>query len=883
MSLPTGTVTFLFTDIEGSTRLWEERPEWMQLALAGHDVLLRSLVEERGGYVFKTIGDAFCAAFRDPTQALRTALEVQRRLAGEGVGSEVGGLRVRIALHTGVAEQRDEDYFGPPLNRVARLLSAGHGGQVLLSGATQALVRDTLPEAVGLRDLGERRLKDLTRPEQIFQLEAADLPREFPPLRTLDARPHNLPVQATPLIGREKELGEITERLRGREVRLLTLTGPGGTGKTRLALQAAADLVDSFEDGVFFVNLAPLTDPALVASTIAQALGVREAADRPLTDTLAEYLREKQLLLLLDNFEQATEAAPLVGQLLTAAAGLKVLVTSRIPLHLRGEQEYPVPTLSLPDPKLRLPLERLTQYESVRLFIERARAVKPDFSVTNENAPAVAEICVRLDGLPLAIELAAARIRILPPQAMLTRLHSRLKLLTGGARDLPARQQTLRSAIEWSHELLSEEERVLFRRLAIFAGGGTLEAIEQVCTVEGDASAGSGPGLDVLEGVSSLVEKSLLRQEESAEGEPRFVMLETIHEYAHEKLQESAEAEEVGRRHTELFLALAEEAEPQLMGPAQGRWQARLQAEHENLRAALARSLAQGQAESAGRLAGALWLYWEVRGHVREGRQWLGEALAGEGLSPSTRAKALEAEGLMVFRLGERAVAEQLYQESLSLWRELEDAPGIGRALGGLAIMAAERGDIDHAEALFEESLARWRQLGEKSQMAIALGNLAIIAKERQQYGRAESLCRESLTVARAAGHTAQASVALLNLGEWARRQGDLRQARAHLHESLRLAREIGYVHSVSVALLNLAQAMSAAGETERAARLFGAAEARFAAVGVHMPVQERAEYDRDQVAARARLAPESWERLYQEGAAMTLEEALTYALEEGD
>jgi predicted ATPase len=527
-----------------------------------------------------------------------------------------------MALHTGAAEERDGDYFGPPLNRLARLLSAAHGGQTLLSLSAQELVRDLLPVDVELRDLGEHRLKDLARPERVFELLTPELPAGFPPLRTLESRPNNLPMQPTPLVGREREVEDIRGRLLAAEVRLLTLTGPGGTGKTRLALQAAADLLDEFEDGVYFVALATLTDPALVASTVAQALDVRESGDQTLIESMKDYLSGKRLLLVVDNFEQVLTAAPLVGELLSAPH-FKVLVTSRIPLGVYGEHEYAVPPLSVPDPK-RLPgLETLSHYEAVRLFIERARAAKADFAVTDENAPAVAEICARLDGLPLAIELAAARVKLLPPSAMLGRLGRRLKLLTGGARNLPERQRTLRGAIEWSHTLLDEGEKTLFYRMAVFSGGRTFEAVEAVCDAEGDLP------VDALEGVSSLLDKSLLRQEEGPEGEPRFVMLETIHEFAREKLQESGESEVVGRAHTEYFLALAEEAELELVGPDQVSWMDRLEAEHDNLRAALSRSPEAGDSGSALRIGAAVWHFWVVRGHFSEGRRWLAAGLSG--------------------------------------------------------------------------------------------------------------------------------------------------------------------------------------------------------------------------------------------------------------
>jgi class 3 adenylate cyclase len=462
----TGTVTFLFTDIEGSTRLWEHNALAMQSALARHDELLRSVVEGCGGYVFKTVGDAICAVFPTAPDALQAALETQRRLLSS-VWEQSGPLFVRMALHTGAAEERDGDYFGPPVNRVARLLSAAHGGQVLLSLPTQELVRDQLPAGTSLRDLGEYRLKDLFRPERVYQLLAPGLPVEFPPLRTLDAYRNNLPLQPTPLIGREKEVAEVCERLARPEVRLLTLTGAGGTGKTRLGLQAAAELTERFEDGVFFVPLAAISDPTLVLPAVAGTLGVKEAGGQPLLESLEYYLGEKRILLVTDNFEQVLEAAPVVTGLLSAASKVKVLATSRIPLRLYGEHEYAVPPLGLPDPERPPSVESLTQYEAVRLFVERAQAAKADFSVTNDNAPAVAEICYRLDGLPLAIELAAARIKVLSPQKMLGRLGNRLKLLTGGARDLPERQRTLRSTIEWSYGLLEEGEKVLFARLSV--------------------------------------------------------------------------------------------------------------------------------------------------------------------------------------------------------------------------------------------------------------------------------------------------------------------------------------------------------------------------------------------------------------------------------
>src|SRR5215210_7514325 len=633
----------------------------MQAALARHDAILRWAIEERNGYVFKTVGDAFCAVFPTALDALEAALDIQRRLLSSE-WEESGPLFVRMALHTGVAEEREGDYFGPPLNRAARLLSAAHGGQVLLSLPAQELVRDQLPTQTSLRDLGEHRLKDLFRPERVYQLLAPELPSEFPPLRTLDAYRNNLPLQPTRLIGREKEVSEVCDLLWHDEIRLLTITGPGGTGKTRLALQAAADLLEDFTDGAFFVPLATLTEAELFFSAVAETLGVRETAEQPLDESLKDYLSERRLLLLLDNFEQVLEAAPSVTELLAGAPGLEVLATSRTPLGLYGEHVFPVPPLSMPDLKRPPPLERLTQYEAVGLFVERARAVKPDFSITNESAPAVAEICVRLDGLPLAIELAAARIKMLPPKAMLQRLSSRLKLLTGGARDLPERQRTLSSTIEWSFALLDEGEQLLFGRLAVFSGGRTLEAIEAICDAQGDLP------VEAFEGVFSLLDKSLLRQEEGPSGEPHFVMLETVHEFAREKLQESAEAERIKRLHAQYFLTLAEEANPELKGANQLEWLERLEAENDNMRAALSWASQRDEAGVAMKLGGALWRFWSVRGYYSEGRRWLEAALAIDGrVSPEVRAMALAGLGTLTLEQGDLDRGKQACEEGLQL------------------------------------------------------------------------------------------------------------------------------------------------------------------------------------------------------------------------
>jgi predicted ATPase/class 3 adenylate cyclase len=917
-SPPTGTVTFLFTDIEGSTRMWERSPQAMQAALARHDEILRGATEQHGGYIFKTVGDAFCCAFPTAPDALEAALDGQWLLLKERWGESIP-LRVRMALHMGAAEERDGDYFGPPVNRVARLLSAGHGGQVLLSLPTQELVRDQLPVGTSLMDLGERHLKDLFRPERVFQLLATGLPSEFPPLRTLEAYRNNLPLQPTPLIGREKEVAEVCDLLGAEATRLLTLTGPGGIGKTRLALQAAADLLDEFPDGTYFVQLATLTEAELFISAVAETLGVREIGEQPLDETLKDYLHERRLLLLLDNFEQVLGAAPTVTELLTAAPGLKVLATSRAPLGLYGEHEFPVPPLTLPDLKLQPPLERLTQYEAVGLFVERARAVKPDFKVTNESAPAVAEICVRLDGLPLAIELAAARIKMLPPKAMLQRLSSRLKLLTGGARDLPERQRTLRATIEWSFALLNEGEQVLFGRLAVFSGGRTLEAIEAICDAEGDLP------MEAFEGVSSLLDKSLLRQEEGPNGEPRFVMLETVHEFAREKLKESAEAEEINRAHAQYFLTLAEEANPELKGANQLEWLERLEAEHDNMRAALTWALKRKEVEVALRLGGALWWFWSMRGYHSEGRRWLEEALAMDGrVSPEVRAMALAGVGELAFDQGdldrakeacqeglelleheegreareaklnllvwlgfvawvreEYERAKQLFEEGLALSRERSDTWWLATFLLYVAIVPHYLGDYERATELTEESMDLFREQGDKHSLAYCLNNLAMMVYSQGDLGRAAQLTEEAVALFRELGARGDVALGLYNLGWIALLQDDLGRAADIYKESLTLAWDTGMNHIVQGDLEGFACLAAVRGETERAARLWGAVQALHETKGIPRDTDFLAEAGARISAVRSGMGEEAWEEAWRKGRAMTLDEAVSYALEE--
>jgi predicted ATPase/class 3 adenylate cyclase len=916
MAVPhTGKITFLFTDVEGSTSLWERKPKAMSEALSRHDEILRTVIEAHNGHVFKTVGDAFHATFSAAPDALEAALEAQRVLLHE-TWDLTGPLRVRMALHTGVAEERDEDYFGPTLNRVARLLSAGHGGQILLSLATRELVQDGLPDDSGLRDLGERRLKDLSSPERVFQITAPGLRSEFPPLKTLDIRRNNLPAQPTPLVGRERELEEVLALLRRSYVRLLTFTGPGGTGKTRLGLQAAAELTDEFEDGVFFVALAAVADPTLVAPAITRTLGLAESGSQTAEELLEDYLRDRQVLLVLDNFEQVLESASLLDALLSAAPGLKVLATSRTALRLYGEHEFPVPPLSLPDTGTLPPVEHLTRYEAVRLFVDRARAIRPDFSLTEENAPAVIEVCYRLDGLPLAVELAAARIKLLSPQAMLSRLGNRLKLLTGGARNLPERQRTLRNAIAWSYEMLDEGEETLFARLAVFSGGSTLEGIEAVCDPRGDLA------VDALEGVSSLLDKSLLRQEEGQGAEPRFMMLETIREFALEKFEESDDSESIKHAHAEYFLALAEQAEPKLWGPEDAAWLDRLEREHDNMRAALSRALEFESAEPALRLAGALRWFWNMGGYYGEGRSWLEAALAKEEWDSAwARAKVLEGVGWLANQQGDldraEATAEEglklsaegglgevvaadfqnvlgyaathrgeyeqatkLLEKGLALHRAAKDTRGVAWSLGNLANVSSDRGNYERAKELYEEGLALSRDLGGAELLGAYLISLGDEYLLEGNLGRATELNEEAVELYRKRGRRGLLQIALDNLGWAALIRGDHQKAEA-LHEvSLVLCRELGDKLIGLESIEGFACAAGAGRAAERAARLLGAAEALREAAGYKQATRARSLREPYLAAARSRIDETAWSTAWEEGRSMTFEKAVAYALQ---
>ncbi len=697
------------------------------------------------------------------------------------------------------------------------------------------------------------------------------------PLETAVAeRMHNLPAQVTSFVGREEEISEVKRLLK--LARLLTLTGPGGVGKTRLATQAAAELADAgaFEDGIFFIDLAPVSQPEWVGDAIVKALGVMAVAGQPISKVLEKYLGNKKSLLLLDNFEHLLEAAPLVSDLLSAAPDLRVLVTSREALRLYGEQQYPVPPLRLPDLSVIRSSSALTDHESVALFIQRSQAVKPDFTLTDEDASRVAEICVRLDGLPLAIELAAAQVRLFSPTALLNQLESRVTALKDGPRDLPEKQRTLRGAIDWSYELLDDAEKTLFAELSVFQGGCTIEAAEVVCCHD--------LPIDVLEGLASLLNKNLLRQREGPDGEPRFTMLETIHEYARERLQDSVEAEDMHRRHAEYFTALAERAEPHTRGgPDQMRWLRRLEAEHENLRAMYRWSMERGEAELGLRLVGALGYFWWRQGHYAEGQQWTVRALEViGGAPPAVRASVFSAAGRVSFYMDDPVTSERVLGEALALYRELGARRDIGWTLIHLTMPSLGRRDeYEHAVALCEEGLALLREADDKAGIAQALTNLGELARLQQDLPRAKEAYEESLKVAREIGDRLREAIVLINLGLTSQYEGDAERARSLFRQSLTLALQIGHLVLKVDALAYLAGATGALGYLKRAARLFGAAEALHDTYGFSLQSGDLPEWERSRASVYEQLDEAAFNALCAEGKAMSLEEAIAYSMEE--
>jgi predicted ATPase/class 3 adenylate cyclase len=814
---PSGVTTFLFTDIEGSSRLWDQDHERMRLALARHDAIVRAAVEGNRGTVVKMSGDGVHGVFDDPLDALGATLQLQQALADPTATHDVA-LRVRCGLHAGVGERRDNDFFGSAVNRAARIMSAAHGGQVLLSQAAATLIADRLPAGVALRDLGAVRLRDLASPERVFQVVHPRLRQDFPALRSLEATPNNLPQQLNSFVGRERELVETRKLLSG--TRLLTLLGAGGLGKTRLTLHLAADLLDGYPDGVWFVELAPLSDARLVPQAVASVLGVTEEAGRPVIEALVKLAKERRMLVILDNCEHLVDAcAELARQLLQSGPHLRILTSSREPLHVAGETIYPVPALATPDPSQSTSVEDLAHFEAVRLFADRAAAAHPAFRVTRQNAAAVADICRRLDGIPLALELAAARVRALSVENIAARLNDRFALLVGGDRTALPRQQTLRALIDWSHELLTDRERVLFRRLAVFAGGWTLDAAEAL------GAAGDDDVGDVLVVLSQLVEKSLVTLEPES---GRYRLLETMRQYAQERLAESGDEVAARTGHLGYFLALAETAKPELVGPNQGVWLSRLDLERENILSAHAWcDRADGGAEPGLRLASAVKRYWLNRGLMDLGHRVTVEALARAGAQKRNlaRCRGLFDSGQVGYFMGRYVEAQQYLEESLAIAREIEDRAMVAMVLQPLGMACLGRGDSANARRYLEEALALAEEQGDRRQIAAALNALAQFHRLEGRLDRAEPLYRKVLELARALGDRESIAIGLLNLAMASIGRGAGSRVSEMLIEVLAIAEEIGSKPAGQSALEVSAGLAALREDWERAARFYGVAE----------------------------------------------------------
>jgi predicted ATPase/class 3 adenylate cyclase len=865
MGSPPGIVTFLFTDIEGSTRLWDDAPDRMRTVLAEHDQLCRSLVHRHRGEVVSSTGDGFFAVFPDPLDALRAVVAFQQGL--QDLGRRVGTpLRVRCGLHAGVDGDGRDRFSGPDVNRASRIMSAAHGGQVLLSEAVRVLLAGRGVDGVSFRDLGVVRLRDVARAEHLHQVVHPTLPSEFPALRGLASTPHNLPQSLTSFVGRERELAELQARLR--ESRLLTLCGAGGIGKTRLALHLAAQALDMFPDGAWLVELAPISDPRLVPQAIATALGVTERADRPLAQALLEHVRDRRLLIVLDNCEHLlASCAHWAKRLLDAGRAVTLLATSRESLHLAGESTYPLTPLAVPDAASRVDLAHAMQVESLRLLVERATSARHDFRLTDRNLPAALSICRHLDGIPLALELAAARVRALSLDAIDARLGDRFRLLTRGDSTAIPRQQTLRALIDWSYDLLSADERALFRRLAVFAGGWTLEAAERV-----GADAGGG---SVLEDLTSLVEKSLIAHDMN---DGRYGMLESVRQYAHERLVESGDERAARQRHLAHCLALAEQAKAGLRGPAQAQWVARLDVERENILAAHAWcAFAEDGAEADLALAHDIKLYWFSRGLIALGHRFTVEAVGRAGAQAPTalRARGLFDAGQICTFMGRNDDADRYLQESLAIARDLGDQTRISAVLQPLGLLALSRADFAAAHRYIEEGVELARRQSMPRETAAALNMLGTLHRVQDHHDVAAPLYEEVVAIARSIGDHGSVAIGLLNLAMVAIARRDADAARRLLREIFSMLEQVGS-SAVGQSLLDVAAGLAALdGAHHRVARWYGAAQHHIADTGFRRDAADEAFLSPFVTDARGALGEAEFVRAEAEGRALGLQRAL--------
>ena len=874
MQPPTGTVTFLFTDIEGSSRLWERFPVDMGPALARHDAVLRAEIESHGGWVFKTVGDAFCAAFVTPEECLEAALGAQEKLFAEDWG-KVGPLRVRMGLHTGPAEYRDNDYFGGTLNRTARISSAGHGGQILCSQTIVDLLHEALPE-VGFVSLGDFRLRNLNRVERIFQVQARGLPASFPPLRTRQNLPHNLPDSQTSFVGRVGELEQVKELLG--KTRALTLLGTGGTGKTRLAIEVGRELLDDYPDGVWLVELATLENDSSLSDAVASALGVREEAGHSMRESLAAFLSGREMLLILDNCEHIIDSVSSeVSALLSHCKNVGVLATSRQALRITGEVTFPVRPLEAFDvwrrPKDRpLSADDIAGFDAVKLFVDRAQAVVPAFRLTDENAPDIARICWRLDGIPLALELAAARLRVLTPAQIAERLNDQFKLLKGNA-VLP-HQQTLRALIDWSYDLLTGPEKVLFHRLGVFAGGRTIEAVEAVCT-DGEAD-------DVLDLLQQLAEKSLLFIDQDPSAGPRFTLLESVWQYAREKLKESGEMESLQERHLDYYLALVKDAGPHLTGPDPEIHLRKLSSDSLNLRYALEWAAERpGGAGPGLELVAGLERYWEICGNLEEARRHCEALLARAdcGTLPRLHARAMMSAGRIAWAQDRYGEGRELLDRALGIFQQLGDEEMVGFASGYEGFLAFSQGDREVARECFQKTAEIGDRTAHRKLQALALAGEGTLAASEGNPELAFDLKLQALQIFREVGDRWIVGYSLWGLAQAALALGRTAPAREALAEWAHIAREFRNQWAIPYIVQHLADAARLEGKPDLAARLFGAAEQQREKFGIRFSPSEQAVCEASVAALKAGIDDECFRTHWKAGRHLRPEAALELAL----
>ncbi|RYG23581.1 tetratricopeptide repeat protein [bacterium] len=866
-------ITFLASDVEGSTRLWESQPEAMSKALLRHDAILRQAIEEKGGRVFKTVGDGFFASFEHVADAVESALVAQQALATQSWETD-RPIKVRMAVHAGPAEVRDGDYFGPTLNRLARLLAIGHGGQVLLSETSTALVREGLPPGCELRDAGRHRLKDLESPEAVSMLLHPSLGTSFPPLRSLDSLPNNLPRQTSSFIGRDDERRLLAQTLTNSA--LVTLTGPGGTGKTRLALQVAADAMDAFPDGVWLVELGPLTDPALVPQAIATAVGIREGTNLSVTKALVEALRDRRTLILLDNCEHLVSAcAEMVEELLRVAPRLKVIATSREPLNVRGEVLVQVPSLAVGTGRI-VAADEALRLDAVRLLVDRAQAANSRFEFTDRQAAAAVSICRRLDGIPLAIELAASRTRALSLEQIVERLEDRFRLLTAGSRTALPRQQTLRATIDWSFDLLDSQDQTLLRRVAVFAGGWTLDAAEIVC--EGDGLE----GWEVLDGLMRLVEKSLVVSETAGE-DARYRLLESVRQYGIEKL-ESEEEQRLRERHARHYAALVVRAEDGLQGPEQATWLERLEREHDNIRATLAFCQTHPElCEYALSLMGAIGRFWTVRGYLSEGREWIESILAcAPKGATEAKANAWRTAGQLAYWQGDSAAGRRFGEESLKICRELGDRGGETRSLFRLGFACLSEGDLPPARDYFEQALRLGIEIDDRPGIPHLLNAVGEVAYAEGNLDEAKQRFEDALWRFREAKDMRSIASVLKNLSNVARDEREYAAAHRLLAEGLSIRQELGNATGLAVTLDAFGLLAGVQGDLERATFLLAGAHALHEQSGSRPEPAEAARIDALRAKADEKLGSQVFDTIWEKGLAAGADNASRVALEEG-